>query len=206
MTIDAVLFDADGVVQTTSADFRPTLACAVGDAERAEAFVADVFAAEKLALTGASDFREDLQEVLRRWAVTLSVDEVLRAWSMITPVPGVLDFVAELRAREYPCFVASNQQPYRARHMSTSLGYADAFTGEFYSYALGAMKPDPAFFSTILRELDMDPACLLFFDDHEPNVEAACAMGIHGVHFAAREHDDPVAVLRGLVAASGVSG
>lgn len=201
MVIDAILFDADGVVQTTSDDFRATLESVVGDPDRAEAFVADVFRVEGGALTGAVDFREELQEVLRRWDVAIAVDEVLRAWARIAPVPGVLELIADLRARQYPCFVASNQQPYRARHMSGTLGYADAFTGEFYSYALRARKPDPAFFEAILRELEVEPSALLFFDDHEPNVEAAAALGIRAQRFAAREHDDPAAVLRRLVEA-----
>jgi len=211
MTIDAILFDADGVVQTTSPDFRATVAAALSDTDRpgdaiggVEEFVAAIFDVEERALVGESDFREDLQRVLRSWNVQRSVDDVLQAWSMIAPVPGVLDLVADLRAREYPCFVASNQQSYRARAMSSGLGYARAFTGEFYSHALGATKPDPAFFRAILRELDLEPACLLFFDDHEPNIEAARALGIVGVRFDAREHGEPADVLRRLIEENGV--
>jgi putative hydrolase of the HAD superfamily len=168
----------------------------LGDGDPVEDLLDEVFATERAALTGQGDFREDLQAVLRRAGVGVPVDEVLRLWSRIEPVPGMLDLVAELRAREYPCFVASNQQRYRARHMSTVLGYGRAFTGEFYSCALGATKPDPAFFRAILRELDLEPEGLLFVDDHEPNVDAARTLGVRAVRFDARHHDAPAAALR----------
>jgi len=202
--IDAILLDADGVVQTTSPEFHATLARAVGASERCDQFIREIFLVERDALVGGGDFREGLQRILRRWDVAAPVDEIMRAWSMITPVPGMLEYVAELRAGQYPVFVASNQQPYRARHMSSGLDYANAFVGEFYSCALGAAKPDPAFFRAILRELDLEPSRLLFFDDHEPNVNAARGLGIRAVQFDARAHEDPVAVLRTLVEEHGV--
>ena len=202
--IDAILLDADGVVQTTSPEFRATLAAAVGESERCDQFVREVFLVERDALVGRGDFRQGLQGVLRRWDVRTPVDEIMRAWSMITTVPGMLEYVAELRAGRFPVFVASNQQPYRARYMSSGLGYADAFAGEFYSCALGAAKPDPAFFRAILRELDLEPDRLLFFDDHEPNVDAARGLGICAVQFDALAHAEPVAALRTLVEAHGV--
>jgi len=202
--IDAILLDADGVVQTTSPEFHATLARAVEESERTDQFIREIFLAEREALVGRGDFREGLQSVLRRWDVPTPIDEIMRAWSMITPVPGMLEYVAELRAGQYPVFVASNQQPYRARYMSKGLGYANEFVGEFYSCAIGAAKPDPAFFRAILRELDLEPSSLLFFDDHEPNVSAARALGIRAVQFDARAHKEPVAALRTIVEEHGV--
>ena len=133
MTIDAILLDADGVVQTMQSDFHASLAATLGAEVSVEAVLGEIFAAERASLSGQGDFREDLQSVLQRNGIAVPVDEVLRHWSRIEPVPGVLDVVADLRAREYPCFVASNQQRYRARYMSATLRYADVFTGEFYS-------------------------------------------------------------------------
>jgi len=199
MAIDAILLDADGVIQTMSTDLHTSMEAALGAGVPVEELMDEIFEKERASLTGQGDFREALQAVLRQANVTVTVDEVLRFWSMIEIVPGMLELVAELRAREYPCFLASNQQRYRARHMSTTLGYAEAFTGEFYSWVLAAMKPDVTFFQAILRELDLDPGSLLFVDDHEPNVEAARELGIRAVRFDARQHAEPAAALRTMI-------
>ena len=199
MAIDAILLDADGVVQTMHPEFHASVAATLGRAEPIDELLDEIFVAERASLTGQRGFREVLQALLREHGIAAPVDEVLRHWCQIEPVPGVLDVVADLRAREYPCFVASNQQRHRARHMSVNLRYAELFTGEFYSCALGATKPDPAFFEAILRELDLEPSSLLFLDDHQPNVDAACAQGIVGVRFDARHHPDPAAALRAVI-------
>ena len=204
MTIRAILLDADGVVQTTTPDFMAQLRGLVGDAERADAFLEAAFEAEGRALIGEGDFRTDLLAVMERFGVVRSIDDVMRAWASIAPVPGVLELVASLRAAGHACYVASNQQVYRATHMSETLGYRDAFDGEFYSYALGARKPDPRFFSGVLAALDVEPSSLLFVDDHMPNVEAARTLSIRAIQFDARAHDAPGAALRDSLAPFGV--
>ncbi len=204
VTIRAILFDADGVVQTTTPDFMAQLRGLVDDAERADAFVEAAFEAEGRALVGEGDFRVDLLAVMGRFGVVRPIDDVMRAWKSIAPIPGMLELVASLRAAGHACYLASNQQVYRATYMSETLGYRDAFDGEFYSYALRARKPDPRFFEGILARLSIAPSELLFFDDHQPNVLAARALAIDAVRFDAREHDSPAIALRELLAQRGV--
>jgi len=202
--IRAILFDADGVVQTTTPDFMAQLRGLVDDAERADAFLSAAFEAEGRALVGEGDFRADLLAVMERFGVVRPIDDVMRVWKSVAPVPGMLDPLALLRADGHACYVASNQQVYRATYMSETLGYASRFDGEFYSYALGARKPDARFFSGILAQLSVAPSELLFFDDHAPNVSAARALTIDAVRFDAREHDLPAIALRAELARRGV--
>ena len=51
----------------------------------------------------------------------------------------------------------------------------------------GAAKPDPAIYRIALRRLGVKPREAVFVDDVAANVEAACALGMHGVQFHTRE-------------------
>ena len=49
------------------------------------------------------------------------------------------------------------------------------------SSALGVRKPDPAIYTHTLTELGVEPHEAVFVDDTAINVEAAAALGMHGV-------------------------
>ena len=182
--IDAVLFDADGVIQRMTSDWLPVLAGVLGSSEKLDEFVADVSAAERRALTGQVDFREILSEVLSRWQCRGTLEDVIGVWTMIEVEDGMVDAIVALRKAGVRCYLTTNQQPHRARYMSETLGYAGLFDREFYSCRIGLMKPDPQYFVTILREIDLPPGRVLFLDDHEVNVDSARQVGIRAVVFA----------------------
>lgn len=56
------------------------------------------------------------------------------------------------------------------------------------SSAVGMRKPDPAIYRHALAELGVDPANAAFVDDMPANVEAARALGMHGVVVGADPH------------------
>ncbi len=178
--IEAVLFDADGVVQTPSADWRPSLAELAGHPERVGAFLAEVFAAEKPCLTGQAEFSTALAEVLARWGIDTPVDEVLEVWTMIEPSGEIISLIKSLDIR---CCLATNQQRHRAHYMSHELRYADLFDDLFYSCHLGVMKPSASYFLEVARRLEILPVNLLFLDDNRTNVEAALTVGLSAVVF-----------------------
>ena len=49
------------------------------------------------------------------------------------------------------------------------------------------VKPDPALFHILLRRNDIAPSRAVFIDDTLRNVEAANALGLHGIHFTSPE-------------------
>lgn len=204
MTIRAILFDADGVIQTTSDDFLDTLKKFLHDADDVDKFLKDIFAAEFPALTGDGDFVTGLHGVLEHWNVHAPVEKVLNAWTLIKPIDGIETLVMQLRYEGILCCVASNQQSYRADHMSHLLGYCDIFDREFYSFDLGVMKPSPRFFEQIIDGLGIAPSELLFIDDNVANVDAAINAGINAAVFRALDHPDPVASLSGVIDQHGV--
>ena len=69
----------------------------------------------------------------------------------------------------------------------------------FTSHEIGARKPEPEAFQTVLDYLDIEPGKVAFFDDSPKNVQGANAVGING--FVTTSHLDVVAGLQsnGLV-------
>ncbi|MCB1692868.1 MAG: HAD-IA family hydrolase [Pseudomonadales bacterium] len=177
-TIRHVFLDADGVVQVPSVRFRDALGELAGDASRAEAFLADVFEAERPCTTGERDFRVELERVLREWSSPVALEDALSVWTLIDPHPSTLSFVEGARRAGYSVALATNQQAHRAAFMTEVLGYRERFDRLFFSCELGVAKPDPAFFEAMVREVGAMPAECLFVDDHPGNVEAARSVGL----------------------------
>jgi len=176
--IHTVLLDADGVVQLPRPGWLASLAALCGDPERADEFLADVFAAERPCLEGRADFEPALAAVLRKWRSSVAVEDALRIWTQIEPSADTLGVVRALRSAGISVALATNQQAHRANYMTNALGYAAHFDHLLYSCELGHAKPSPAFFSSALARIATEPARTLFIDDDEANVTAARDLGL----------------------------
>jgi putative hydrolase of the HAD superfamily len=183
MTIRAILFDADGVVQRAGGAFRAHLATLVEPQQDLDAFIAEVVAAEKPCLVGAADFAAELATILERWNSRRTVDEALSIWRDLIVDRSIVDAIASMRSAGLCCCLATNQHAQRAAYMSDELGYRDVFDREFYSCRVGAAKPDREYFERIVAALRLPPPQLLFFDDHQANVTAAREAGINAELF-----------------------
>ena len=195
--IQAVLFDADGVLQEPVEGGRERLASLCGVPSRKEEFVTDFLSAEMPCLRGDADMTEVLGEVLKRWDSPYSVEHAIETHTKIVEMnTESIEVVRALRKSGVQAYLATNQHEYRARYMSEVFGYADVFDGEFYSCRLGAMKPNTKYFHSILESLLIPAERLLFIDDRQRNVEAAQSVGINGVEY---ELGEGVEALRGIL-------
>ena len=199
VSIEAVLFDADGVLQQPVEGGREKVACLDGSATPNDAFLQDFFKAETPCLTGEADLADAVAEVLKKWDSPYSVEQAVETHTKIVATnPESIEVVRALRRSGVPAYLATNQHEYRARYMSEVLGYADVFDGEFYSCRLGAMKPDPDYFHAVLKSLPYQPEQLLFIDDRERNVAAARSVGVNGVEYEMGEGVEALCgILRG---------
>ena len=59
----------------------------------------------------------------------------------------------------------------------------DVFTYSTFSCELGLAKPDPAIYNKFLELLNVQPPEAIFVDDLQKNIDAANALGIHGIRF-----------------------
>lgn len=183
---DAILFDADGVMQSTDEKWFYAMTALIGtaDEEQVAGFFDDIMAAELPSLAGQAPFAGPLGEVLARWKITTPAAEVLQMWHHVNVDAGVVAAVQELRAGGVRCALATNQHPERAAYMRENLGYDEMFDDLFYSSDLGVAKPDPAYFTEATRRLGTEPGRTLLLDDNADNVAGAKKAGLVAELFA----------------------
>lgn len=176
MTIQHVLLDADGVLQSLRGGWSEPFQQLLGD--RAMDFVRAVETAEQPSLRGDGLFRPVLEDLLQHFQVEVDVDQMYAIWLDIVVDETSMEITRELRERGFGVHLATNQNPERRDLMRTELGYDARFDQSFYSCELGFAKPDPAYFNTILDRLDAAADHVLFIDDNAANVEGARSAGL----------------------------
>ncbi len=204
-SIDAVLFDADGVLQTVSAGARDSLAQLLppGD-EDVDGFIEEIFKVERPALTARTDLIPGMRALLRRRGSTADPAKILSILNAIDVHSDVLSVVARLRESGTRCYLASNQQSRRAKYMSETLGYRERFERQFYSCWLGYAKPSRAYFEQVLAAIQLPPDRVLFLDDQEDNVAGAGELGIHASVFQLHRGANNRRALTGLLRSYGL--
>jgi HAD superfamily hydrolase (TIGR01509 family) len=196
--LDWVLFDADGVIQSTRAGWMEELTAWAGS--RTEDFLLAVSAADVACLTGA-DFGAAMREVLRQFEIDAPLEDVIDRQFWIEVRQPMLAAVRAIRDLGLRCGLATNQQNLRGAYMRSSLGFEKIFDEQFYSFEIGFAKPDAGYFQTIMDRIDVSPNRVLFIDDHDGNVAGAHEIGIHSALFP---RDGGVAALTPILARYGV--
>jgi len=70
-----------------------------------------------------------------------------------------------------------------------------------YSHEVGMSKPDPRIYKLSCARLKVRPEEMIFLDDMEPNIAAARAVGIHGVHY--RDNAQAITEIEALLTRAG---
>jgi putative hydrolase of the HAD superfamily len=182
VTIQHVLFDADGVMQDVPGGWAHAMRPYLGD--QTVAFLDETWSDELPMLAGVGDYMPILEATLEKYGVTTPVAEVYAdVWHRIETIETSIELVRQLRAAGYGVHLATNQEQYRGGYMRTELGYDELFDVSCYSYDIGAVKPDAAFFEEALRRISSDAASVLFIDDTVQNVEGARSLGMAAEHW-----------------------
>ncbi len=205
MKIQAVLFDADGVLQHQEVTLHSLLTEVLSlPPEKIEERYQEVWDAEAPMLTGQGDFVETMSGLLARWGSPASAYTFVQASKDIRTDGAIANIVRELRSGGVLCCLASNQMGYRARYMSEDLGYGRLFDREFYSCDLGHKKPGAAYFLAILANLELPPEGVLFIDDNEANVAAALELGMNAAVFQPGPEVEPGSLMRSILSEHGL--
>ena len=115
--------------------------------------------------------------------------DLIDAWierqsEMITgPIPGTVDILAELRDRRVLLYALSNWSAETFPLSLTRFDFLSWFDGILLSGDVRLLKPDPRIFQVFFETHSIDPAGTVYIDDLKPNVEAAVALGMHGIVF-----------------------
>ncbi len=135
-------------------------------------------------LVGKVDLKEALKEWLPKWKWKGTTDEFLQAWfeAEHNIDEQIIKVVEQLRADGIKCYLATNQEKYRAQYISEKMGFAEIFDGLFLSSNIGYKKPEKKFYESVLADLkshhNIKPNEIMFFDDDQKNVNGARAVGI----------------------------
>ena len=205
MTVEAVLFDADGVLQHQDVTLHFLLTDVLSlPPEEVEERYQEVWEAEGPILTGQGDFVETMSGLLARWGSPAGADVFVKASKNIRTDQAIANIVRDLRSGGVVCCLATNQMRYRARYMSEDLGYRRLFDREFYSCDIGHKKPDAEYFQAILAELDLSPERVLFIDDSEANVAAALGLRMSAAVFQPGPAIESGSLMRSILSEHGL--
>lgn len=131
-------------------------------------------------ISGDADLKEIISPYLKVWGWKGSVEDFLDYWFKAEHKidQPLVEHIQDLRARGVKCFLATNQERYRAAYILEKIGFRDAFDGTFISSELGVKKPDLKFFEQVHEKLlPIEKESILFWDDLEENVLAARGYG-----------------------------
>jgi putative hydrolase of the HAD superfamily len=182
-TIKAIIFDADGVVIPKAEPFSHGYARHKGfDPAELLPFFEGPF---QDALVGAADLKDIIEQNRDLWRWNGPVEELVKQWFEAENIvdKSLTQEIQAMGVRGIKCILATNQERYRTAYLRDVM-----FTGVFdqiYSSAhLGVKKPDPTFYAHILesiREDNIKPEDVVYFDDNQENVDAANGLGIRAV-------------------------
>ncbi|SRR5581483_4138342 len=110
------------------------------------------------------------------------------------PIHGTVEILSELRARGIPVYALSNWSSETFPAAQRRFDFLNWFQGILLSGKVKLVKPDPRIFQLFLETHSVDPERAVYVDDLPRNVEAASALGMHGVQFT-----DPGALRTELV-------
>lgn len=177
-----VIFDVDGVLTVPEEVFSVVYARSRGiDVQPFR----DFFQHQWLPIvTGKQDLKEHIISHPELWQWEGSPEELLDFWFKTEDVRNsvLLAIIIELKEKGFECYLATDQEKYRANYMKTAM-FKDLFTDYFVSAELGVAKTDPKFFELMLKQLqnshpDLKPSDVILFDDSQPKVSTAQSVGI----------------------------
>lgn len=103
-------------------------------------------------------------------------------------VPGMETLLGELDAAGVPLFAITNfHDGFFAAFRASRPDVFDRFRDIVVSGEERMMKPDAAIYHLALDRFGLRPEQAVFIDDSRANVDAADAIGIHGLHFTDAE-------------------
>ncbi|MBI5821800.1 MAG: HAD family phosphatase [Verrucomicrobia bacterium] len=179
-TIRVILFDLGGVlVEFDGIAPLITLSGNRLDKEGARRFWLTSPSVRQLE-TGKCGADEFARSAVAELGLTMAPDAFLRqfvSWDR-GPMDGALSLLDALKPRFLLACLSNNNELHWSR-LCDETTLPGKFHRCYLSQEIGLMKPDPASFSYVIRDLETAPEHILFFDDNPECVEAAQRLGLH---------------------------
>jgi 2-haloacid dehalogenase len=197
-----VIFDLGGVL----VDWNPRYLYRklFTDPAEMERFLAEVCTtAWNLRQDAGRPFAEAVAELIAQHPAQA---EMIRAYHERWPetlgeeIADSVAILGELKAAGRRLYALTNWSHETFPIARTRFAFLTWFDGIVVSGEERMIKPDPRLFGTLLARHHVDPTQAVFIDDNAANVEAAVALGMHGIEFRSP------AQLRAALAAVGLVG
>ncbi|MFH1612110.1 MAG: HAD family hydrolase [bacterium] len=175
--IKTIFFDADGVTIYEEKRFGNRLA---DDYNIPYEKILYFFKGEFLLCSeGKADLKEEIVKYFDNWGWDKSLDELLKYWFEGTKTKSeILETVDKLKSNGSNCYLVTDQEKYRAGYISNDLNFDKIFDKCFYSCDIGYRKIHKQFFEKILKEINVNPDEILYWDDDDKNLTVANELGI----------------------------
>lgn len=178
--IKIILIDLDGIVVTgRKGRFSERISAEYGvPIEKIIDFIKNEYS---LCKVGKADLREVLAAHLKEWNWPGSADDLMKYWyHEETEInESIISMIKRLRKNGIKCYIASDNERYRAEYLINNLSLEPLFDGTFFSFEVGYRKPDPEFFALVLEKLEpFSPDEVVLWDDKESNLAEARKLGI----------------------------
>jgi epoxide hydrolase-like predicted phosphatase len=203
MTIHAVVFDVGGVLQITPDlgvtgmwEFR--LGLGPGDLSKR---MSGVWRGGSIGTISEHDVHQAVTERLgldKRQLVEFMAD-IWREY-LGTANAELIEYARRLRPR-YRTGILSNSFVGAREREQAAYGFEDLVDEIIYSHECGMSKPDPGIYALACKRLRVEPAQMVFIDDHQRCVEGARRAGIHAVLY--QDNTQAVRDIGDLLAATG---
>jgi len=185
----AVLFDIGNVL--LKFDFnRAARAMAADSAAPAEEIRALLDSWQHRHETGGVS-SEDFGAAVREGIGYQSTEAVFREHfsDIFTPNEPMWDFARSLFGK-VPVFLFSNISLWHESWVFEKYPEFALFDGGFYSWRIGAMKPDSAFYQAALDTLPFAPERIAYMDDMPLNVAGGVQAGFRSIQYDAGQHGE----------------
>ena len=183
---DVVIFDFGGVL----VDWNPRYLYRKlfgGDEAGMERFLTDIgFSEWNLGLDAG---RPRVEAVAELAALHPSYADLIRAYherweeSIRGPIDGSVAVLGELKQAGWPLYGLTNWSHETFPVTRQRYPFFRWFDGIVVSGEERLLKPDPRLFRCLLERYDIAPGRAVFIDDNRHNVDAAVALGVHGIQF-----------------------
>lgn len=101
--------------------------------------------------------------------------------------PGVVITVKKVHSLGIKTCICTNNYPTRINALNQKFNFLNDFDIHVFSYEVGAMKPDPKIFQTLIEKSGCLPGEIIFADDKQSNVDAALSLGINAFLYTSFE-------------------
>ena len=124
--------------------------------------------------SGRIDSQAFADATIAEFGLSIDANTFLKAFE--TWIDGLFDGVEDLLVDLRPDYRLATMSNTTATHwpkLTEEMGLGRLIDTHFPSHQTGLLKPDSEAFENVIRELQVEPNRILFFDDNEINVSAA---------------------------------